>query len=43
VTADHWTFVVAAYAVTAVALGGYWRFLCRREKQLGAAPVDERR
>jgi len=29
---DNTGFVVAAYAVTAICLAGYWRFLCRREK-----------
>jgi hypothetical protein len=31
---DNWSFVVAAYAVAAIALGGYWRFLGRREREL---------
>ena len=31
-TADHWGFVVAAYAVAAVLLGGYWRRLVRLEQ-----------
>jgi hypothetical protein len=30
--ADNSGFVVAAYAVTAICLAGYWRFLRRREK-----------
>lgn len=33
---DNWTFVAAAYALAAVALGGYWRYLVRREKELTA-------
>ena len=33
--ADNTGFVVAAYVVTAVALASYWRFLRRREKDLG--------
>lgn len=36
---DNWGFVVAAYAVTALALGAYWRRLARRERDL-AALVD---
>lgn len=31
---DHWTFVFAAYAVAAALLGGYWRHLRRREREL---------
>jgi hypothetical protein len=31
---DNAGFVLAAYAVTAVCLAGYWRFLRRREKAL---------
>ena len=33
---DNWGFVVAAYALTAVVLGAYWRHLARREKELDA-------
>jgi HAMP domain-containing protein len=33
---DNWSFVAAAYALTAVALGGYWRRLVRRERELTA-------
>ena len=33
-TADHWGFVFAAYGIAAVALGAYWRHLCRRERAL---------
>jgi hypothetical protein len=33
-TADHWGFVLAAYGIAAVALGAYWRHLCRREREL---------
>ena len=35
-TADHWGFVLAAYAIAAVALGAYWRHLCRRDRELTA-------
>jgi hypothetical protein len=34
VTADHWGFVAAAYAVAALALGGYWRRLRHLERGL---------
>ena len=31
---DNWGFVLAAYLLTATAFAGYWRRLCRRERQL---------
>ena len=31
---DHWGYVVAAYAVAAAALIGYWRYLSRRARAL---------
>ena len=31
---DNWGFVVAAYALAAVVLVGYWRRLARKEKEL---------
>ncbi len=40
---DHWGFVVAAYALAVVVLGGYWRRLVRKEhelKALNTARVD---
>jgi hypothetical protein len=33
---DHWGFVAAAYAVAALVLGGYWRMLARKERELAA-------
>jgi hypothetical protein len=42
VTADHWGFVLAAYAVAVLALGGYWRRLVRLERVLKAPPPRER-
>ena len=33
---DNWGFVLAAYAVAALLLGGYWRFLRRRARALAA-------
>jgi hypothetical protein len=34
--ADNWGFVLAAYAVAALAFGGYWRHLVRRARELTA-------
>jgi hypothetical protein len=34
VTADHWTFVTAAYGLTAVVLLLYWRRLANKEREL---------
>jgi hypothetical protein len=31
---DNWGFVIAAYGLAAIALGGYWLFLGRREREL---------
>jgi CO/xanthine dehydrogenase Mo-binding subunit len=31
---DNWGFVIAAYALAALVLGGYWRWLARREHDL---------
>lgn len=31
---DNWGFVVGAYGLAAVVLGGYWRRLARREREL---------
>jgi len=31
---DNWGYVLAAYALTAVVLGFYWRRLVRKEKEL---------
>jgi hypothetical protein len=33
---NHWGFVIAAYGLAAVVLGGYWRRLSRLERQLTA-------
>jgi hypothetical protein len=33
---DNWGFVFAAYAITAVVLLGYWRYLIRRGAELAA-------
>jgi hypothetical protein len=33
-TADHWTFVTAAYGLTAIVLFPYWRRLARKEREL---------
>jgi heme exporter protein D len=31
---DNWSFVLAAYALTALVLFAYWRRLVRREREL---------
>ncbi len=31
---DHWGFVLAAYGIAALLLGGYWRHLRRRAREL---------
>ncbi len=31
---DHWSYVMAAYGVGALALLGYWRYLERRARAL---------
>ena len=31
---DNWSFVAAAYGLTALVLGLYWRRLVRKEKEL---------
>ena len=40
---DNWGFVAAAYLVAAVALGGYWRRLVRREQDLRTRETRRRR
>jgi hypothetical protein len=37
---DNWTFVFAAYALTATVLGLYWRHLVRKEKELHRRAPD---
>jgi len=32
--ADHWNFVAAAYGLAILVLGGYWRRLVRKEREL---------
>jgi len=46
---DNWSFVFAAYGLAALVLGGYWRRLARRERELatrerrrGAARAEPR-
>ena len=31
---DNWSFVIAAYLLAAVVLGGYWRHLVKKEREL---------
>lgn len=40
---DNWGFVAAAYGLTALVLGLYWRRLVRREKELDRAGTDRAR
>ena len=39
-TADHWSFVLAAYGLAGVVLALYWRHLCRRERELSEIVKD---
>jgi hypothetical protein len=32
---DNWSYVIAAYGLSALALGGYWRYLRARARALG--------
>jgi hypothetical protein len=34
---DHWEFVAAAYGLAVLVLGGYWRHLVRKERELAIA------
>jgi hypothetical protein len=40
---DNWGFVAAAYGLTAVVLGIYWRRLVRKEKELKQSSARIRR
>ncbi len=40
---DHWGFVLAAYALAAIVLGGYWRRLVRRDRDARPRTVTRRR
>jgi hypothetical protein len=40
---DNWGFVVAAYLVATVVLGGYWRRLARQERDLETRETRRRR
>lgn len=39
---DNWGFVAAAYGLAALVLGGYWRYLRRREKELDRLATSAR-
>lgn len=41
-TADHWTFVIAAYGIAGVVLAGYWRRLVRQERTVRAGAARRR-
>jgi hypothetical protein len=34
---DHWNFVAAAYGLALLVLGGYWRRLVKKERELMTA------
>ncbi len=40
---DNWGFVAAAYVLAALILGGYWRRLVRRERELAGLLAGRRR
>ena len=40
---DHWMFVLAAYGLAVLVLGGYWRHLARRERELLSEGAPSRR
>lgn len=40
---DNWGFVAAAYVLAVLVLGGYWRHLVRRERELDALAASRRR
>ena len=40
---DNWGFVAAAYLLALLILGGYWRRLTRRERELDALAAARRR
>lgn len=39
---DNWGFVAAAYGLAALVLGGYWRCLRRRERELNRLKTSAR-
>jgi hypothetical protein len=39
----NWSFVIAGYSITAVALGGYFTWIRQRSRQLRRSQRDERR
>lgn len=39
---DNWGFVAAAYGLAALLLGGHWRWLCRRERELDRLATSSR-
>jgi heme exporter protein D len=43
VIGDNWSFVLAAYALTALVLVAYWRHLVRRERELDRIELMGRR
>lgn len=39
---DNWSYVAAAYGLTALVLGLYWRHLVRKENELANDQIAER-
>ena len=40
---DNWGFVAAAYGLAMLVLGGYWRRLTRRERELATLAASRRK
>ena len=40
---DNWSYVAAAYGLTALVLGLYWRHLVRKENELANDQIAERK
>jgi len=40
---DHWNFVAAAYGLALLVLGGYWRHLVKKERELLTADNERNR
>jgi hypothetical protein len=39
---DNWGFVAAAYGLAALGLGGYWRYLRRRAREINSEGATSR-
>lgn len=40
---DNWSYVLAAYGLATVTLGGYWRYLAARARALARRDAHPRR